>query len=1069
MGGYIVGANGGFQGMTQADIQAMQQSSQDMQDALKRGDVAAWNAAIQNFTTVSKGAPIPPWAQRITPDQVAANANNPGGVGGAAAMQQLKELGITPAADNPVVMQAAQFGYGNQGGGTAAPQTAAAQQYPEGATDFVKSYIDQQRRANAGAGQGPLPPGQQSNALVPSQTLTAPTKAAPKAPGLRPGQTSYGIARPTSKVQQTGSGNPEMPVDPSMPVDPYGGSAAYNQYPSQGYTPPAFNPTPPAGGGGGFTGENGQVLPQYYGYQIGAAGNPSLSFIPDLDTNDPNRLFRNVQNIGYNYGAGNSAQIQNQYGQQQGLYNSYGNAADAAYGQLAQTPGYTDTEAANIVREPGYMASMTTPGQYQSNYMTPQEQAAIMGNTASYGDYFDPQAFNDINQANANMQYANVDRYQGAAGSALNQQAHAYDMAIDPNALRASNNYFDQQSNVLNATANRMGDVESQVGNRLGAVEGTAGSQLSGLQSTMGNRLAGAEGAAGAGLSNAQQTAMGRLSNIEGTAGNALGSLHSNAVGQLGGIGSNYGSALGSAESDAANQMAAAYGTAGNQLGSAATGSAGRLGGIQSRLSSQLGSAYNTADTGIQAALADPGLRTTSEYERQAGMTDAEVDQMANAAARNVGLQASAQQDEIARRAAAAGNTSPLAIAAARDRAAQTGEVSSADAVVNARLAAREAQRGAATGVQQTQLGAAQYRTGAGLNAAQYLGSLGSQNAQFEGSLGSQNSQYQSGLEAANAQYLGSLGSQNAQYTGNLRSQNAGALAGLLSSNTQYGANLGSQQQQYLASLGAQNAQYGGNLASANTQYIANLASQNAQAQGSLGLAATQYQGNLGAQNAQYAGNLGASNASYLGNLAQTGSQNMEQTRLGAEQYLTGQRVGTAGALAGNQLQAAQYGAGLTQAAQNQITANQMQGQQFITDTGTQMRMAQDAANSGRAAGLATNRQGTNQYNQQSGYNQGMGVNSALSGGYQNVANARMGGQQQVRNYYTGQQSQALGAQQTAQGQQLQNYSTMGGILGNNAVGQANYQLQKPSFLTQALAAATGYLSGAAQQKGSQG
>lgn len=456
----------------------------------------------------------------------------------------------------------------------------------------------------------------------------------------------------------------------------------------------------------------------YYGQQIGAQ-DPSMQYIPDLTTNDPNRMYRNVQNIGYNLGSGINADLYNQTQQQYGLYGQYGNLANQAYSQLAQTPGYTQDEQQNIIRQQGYQGAMTTPEQYASLGPTGSESAGMTGDTGSYGDYFNPQQFNDLNQANENMQYANVDRAGAAQQGAIGGLQSAYGQAIDPTKLR-----------------------------------------------------------------------------------------------------------------------------------------------------------------------------TSAGYMQQAGMTDAEVEQAAQAAERNVGTQYGAAMDDVRRRAAASGNASPMAIAAATSRLQNQQSVATADAATDARLAARGQQRQAATGV--------------------------------------------------------------------------------------------------------------------------------------------------------------------------------EQTRLGAEQGLTGMEMGAAGNVAGQQMGAAQYQGGLSQAAQNQILANQMGAAQYTTGMGTSIRQAQDTANTQRAAQLYGIRQGNTQYGQQSTYQQGMGVNQALSAGYANAAQQRMQGQQQYRGFLTGQQGQALGAYQTGQGQRIQNYNALTGGMNANAAQWGNWQLGKasqPTGFQQAVAIGAGALASQQQQQ----
>lgn len=537
-------------------------------------------------------------------------------------------------------------------------------------------------------------------------------------------------------------------------------------YPGSPQTP-QFNPSIAPGGS-----------PIYYGQQIGAQ-DPSMSYIPDLSTNDPNRLYRNVQNVGYNLGAGINADLYNQ-GQNYGnLFGQYGNLMNQSYSQLAQTPGYTNEEANNIVRQQGFQGAMATPEQYSALAPNADEIQGMKGNTGSYMNYYNPGVITGANTASANQQRNAVDLSETGIRNAIQGQQNAYNQAIDPNKLAASNYYENSINDVLTAT----------------------------------------------------------------------------------------GGALDKAQTGAQSQ--------------------------------------------VNAALSRPGLNVTDEYKRQAGMTDAEVEQAANMGARDVGLRYQSQMNDAARQAAASGNASPLAVGALQSRLAQQSATEAADARVNAQLAARQAQRNAATGVQQTELGAEQYQTGAGLQGAQYMG----------------------------------------------------------------------------------------NLASGNAQYAGNLASQDV--------------------------------------------QNVENTRLGAQQYLTGAQMQAASNIGQQGQQGAQYIGNLRAGTEAGIGSANVAGQQYIQNTGTAIAQAQDQAAANRALQQYGIRQGNQQYQIGSQYQQGMGVNSALSQGYGNVAGARIAGQNNYRNWATGQTGQYLGAQQTNNQQRIQNYGTMTGAMNNTANSWGNYSLQK--------------------------
>ena len=120
----------------------------------------------------------------------------------------------------------------------------------------------------------------------------------------------------------------------------------------------------------------------------------------------------------------------------------------------------------------------------------------------------------------------------------------------------------------------------------------------------------------------------------------------------------------------------------------------------------------------VGRAQGDPGLNTTADYARQAGMTDQEVSDTATMAGQDVGARYGADRDEVLRAAQASGNGTPGAIGAALSDLDRRSTADRTDAVTRAKLAARQQQRDAATGVQGMQLGAGQYRAG-----------LGSQNA----------------------------------------------------------------------------------------------------------------------------------------------------------------------------------------------------------------------------------------------------------------------------------------------------------------------------------------------------
>lgn len=116
----------------------------------------------------------------------------------------------------------------------------------------------------------------------------------------------------------------------------------------------------------------------------------------------------------------------------------------------------------------------------------------------------------------------------------------------------------------------------------------------------------------------------------------------------------------------------------------------------------------------LDVAQGDPGLSVTSDYLHQAGMTDQEVQDAAESAARGVGSLFGATKDQLLQNEAAAGTSTPLAIASAMGALDRSSAASQADALTAARLSARKQQMDAAQNIQNTQLNAGQYRAGLG-------------------------------------------------------------------------------------------------------------------------------------------------------------------------------------------------------------------------------------------------------------------------------------------------------------------------------------------------------------------
>lgn len=186
---------------------------------------------------------------------------------------------------------------------------------------------------------------------------------------------------------------------------------------------------------------------------------------------------------------------------------------------------------------------------------------------------------------------------------------------------------------------------------------------------------------------------------------------------QLNSFGENLGDQVGKLESGEGAQMGKYEENVGRQAGKLEANVGNELAGEKANVGGQL----NKLDTGLSAAqgkfgkldeaVNDPSLQfDPNQTEKQ--MTDTDVQDEINAAARSVGAKTQAEKDDIDRRAAAQGNSSPAAIAAMRARQDLQGGVQAEDAQTNARIAAKQAQYERASGIEGQREGAAKTRTG---------------------------------------------------------------------------------------------------------------------------------------------------------------------------------------------------------------------------------------------------------------------------------------------------------------------------------------------------------------------
>lgn len=192
---------------------------------------------------------------------------------------------------------------------------------------------------------------------------------------------------------------------------------------------------------------------------------------------------------------------------------------------------------------------------------------------------------------------------------------------------------------------------------------------------------------------------------------------------------------------------------------------------------------------------------------------------------------------------------------------------------------------------------------------------------------------------------------------------------------------------------------------------------------------------------------------------------------LGQRNLVEGQRLNAEQSKAGLQLTGATTGGQAQVSNEANINSQDRQVGQFNATTGADIAAAEDAANSNRAAKIATNRQGTEADNQAIRYGQGYTQTQLGSGQAKQVADTRLNDKHIAIGAVAGEQAQQNANQQNEAGRQVQTYGTMAGA-GNTATGQVIGASQTPSTFDKivggisGLAGAYGGLSGAVKAAG---
>lgn len=193
----------------------------------------------------------------------------------------------------------------------------------------------------------------------------------------------------------------------------------------------------------------------------------------------------------------------------------------------------------------------------------------------------------------------------------------------------------------------------------------------------------------------------------------------------------------------------------------------------------------------LDSAVNNPGLAfDPNNTEKQ--ITDADMNDLTTAAGTSVGNQFRTAEDQLQRSAAAAGNTSPLAIAAANARLQTQEAASSGDAEALAKIAALQAQEKQATSIEGQRESAANMQTGYKANAATTEEAAAQNAAALAGTqgLGAAEKVGQAGIDAANQYGTEAINEQNTLTNQDYAAQNnaeqeAAARAATLAGNRQ--------------------------------------------------------------------------------------------------------------------------------------------------------------------------------------------------------------------------------------------------------------------------------------------
>lgn len=173
-----------------------------------------------------------------------------------------------------------------------------------------------------------------------------------------------------------------------------------------------------------------------------------------LSGTDQGAQTANNRDIFYGRGEQINANLQNRSAQQGGIAEGYRGNADQLAAWMAQNPGYTQDEAAQIMQQQG-LDNLGNVN-YDSNFLTGDEQSGITSNPYSQLGALDQGAVYGAYDNGAAGSRAAQQGTAGALQANVGQTSAALNSAIDPSQLGMSGQYQNNQDAVLNKTA---GDV----------------------------------------------------------------------------------------------------------------------------------------------------------------------------------------------------------------------------------------------------------------------------------------------------------------------------------------------------------------------------------------------------------------------------------------------------------------------------------------------------------------------------------------------------------------------------------------------------------------------------------